>query len=70
MLLRELQLQEDGELNENDKKNDAGPMETVILEQTLSKIGALLAIGFGEAGSMIIAQNMKNASEVDPMMPG
>jgi len=24
------------------------------------KIGALMAIGFGEAGSNIIAQNMKN----------
>ena len=33
-------------------------METVVLEQTLSKIGGLLAIGFGEAGSKIIAQNM------------
>jgi hypothetical protein len=30
-------------------------METVILEQTLSKIGSLLALGFGEAGSMIIS---------------
>jgi len=26
-------------------------METDILEQTLSKLGALLALGFGEAGS-------------------
>lgn len=27
------------------------PMETAMLESTLSKIGALLALGFGEAGS-------------------
>lgn len=33
-------------------------METVILEQTIIKIGALLALGFGEAGSKIIADNM------------
>jgi hypothetical protein len=26
-------------------------METKILEQTIIKIGALLALGFGEAGS-------------------
>ena len=47
-----------------------GPMETVVLEQTLSKIGALLALGFGEAGSTIIAQNMKKGDEVNPMLPG
>jgi len=29
-----------------------------MLESTLSKIGALLAVGFGEAGSKIIAINM------------
>lgn len=30
-------------------------METQVLEQTIVKIGALLALGFGEAGSKIIA---------------
>jgi hypothetical protein len=29
-----------------------------MLEQTIIKIGALLALGFGEAGSKIIAENM------------
>jgi len=33
-------------------------METAVLENTLTKIGALLALGFGEAGSEIIASNM------------
>lgn len=37
------------------KKKKEGPMETVVLEQTIVKIGALLALGFGEAGSKIIA---------------
>ena len=46
-------------------------METVILEQTIIKIGALLALGFGEAGSEIIATNMRRGGgEVDPMIPG
>ena len=40
----------------NDKKS--GPMETAVLESTLSKIGALLALGFGEAASAIIAKKM------------
>ena len=33
------------------KKDKEAPLETVVLEQTLSKIGGLLALGFGEAGS-------------------
>lgn len=46
------------------------PMETAMLESTLSKIGALLALGFGEAGSEIIAKNMAQGGEVNPMLPG
>ena len=61
------------EINGKNKKNkvDEEPMETVILETTLNKIGALLALGFGEAGSEIIATNMqKGGGDVDPMIPG
>lgn len=36
-------------------KENQGPMETVVLEKTLGKISFLLALGFGEAGSKIIA---------------
>ena len=35
--------------------------ETAILEQTIIKIGTLLALGFGEAGSAIIAKNMEQS---------
>ena len=45
-------------------------METVILEKLIMKIGALLAVGFGEAGSEIIASNMSQGGDVDPMLPG
>jgi len=34
------------------------PMETVMLEKTIIKLGGLLALGFGEAGAEIIGQNM------------
>ena len=40
------------------KFKEASQMETGILESLLIKIGALLAVGFGEAGSQIIASNM------------
>ena len=36
---------------EQEEMKDSKIMETAMLEQTLSKIGALLALGFGEAGS-------------------
>ena len=46
-------------------------METTALEKIIEKIGALLAIGFGEAGSEIIIANMrKSGGDVDPMIPG
>ena len=45
-------------------------LETEVLQRTLNKIGGLLAIGFGEAGSKIIAQNMRKGDDVDPLLPG
>ena len=54
----------------NKKRIAVTEMETKILEKTITKIGALLAIGFGEAGSEIIATNMRTTGEVDPMIPG
>ena len=44
--------------------------ETVLLEDTLSKIGALLQVGFGEAGAEIIGKNMQGGGDLDPMIPG
>jgi hypothetical protein len=45
-------------------------LETEILEKTIVKIGALLAIGYGEAGSQIIAQNIKSSGGINPILPG
>jgi hypothetical protein len=47
------------------------PLETELLEKNISKIGSLLSLGFGEAGSEIIASNLNNSNgEVNPMLPG
>lgn len=48
------------------------PMETVILEKTIIKLGSLLALGFGEAGANIIGANMKGSDSagVNAMIPG
>lgn len=43
-------------------------METYILEQTIIKIGQMLALGFGEAGSEIIGENIRKGG--DMMMSG
>eukprot|EP00929_Paragymnodinium_shiwhaense_P049280 TRINITY_DN24868_c0_g1_i1.p1 TRINITY_DN24868_c0_g1~~TRINITY_DN24868_c0_g1_i1.p1 ORF type:complete len:985 (+),score=150.21 TRINITY_DN24868_c0_g1_i1:265-3219(+) len=52
--------------------NEEDPMETVILESTIIKLGSLLALGFGEAGALIIGQNIGgvDSAMVDPMVPG
>jgi len=51
---------------------DNAPMETVILEKTIIKLGSLLALGFGEAGANIIGHNMKggDTAGVNAMIPG
>jgi len=48
------------------------PMETVILEKTIIKLGSLLALGFGEAGAAIVSHNMKggDSAGVNAMIPG
>jgi hypothetical protein len=66
-------------------KLDQQKNETAILEKLIIKLGGLLAIGFGEAGSEIIAANMGKhylcnyliisiyqigQGEVNPMIPG
>lgn len=56
-----------------EKKADVQePMETVVLEKTIIKIGSLLALGFGEAGAEIIGANMKgsDSSALNAMIPG
>lgn len=44
--------------------------ETTLIENAIIKIGTLLALGFGEAGSEIIASNMAKGGDVDPMIAG
>jgi len=48
------------------------PMETVVLEKTIIKLGSLLALGFGEAGANIIGHNMSGSDSagVNAMVPG
>jgi len=54
------------------RRRDQQPMETVILEKTIIKLGSLLALGFGEAGANIIGQNMASSDTagVNAMIPG
>lgn len=48
----------------------ADDYETKMLEQTLGKIGRLLQVGFGAAGTEIIKKNMGGAGDLDVMIPG
>jgi len=47
-----------------------GQAETGQLMQSITKIGRLLQIGFGEAGAAIIGANLANGGDIDPMVPG
>jgi len=44
--------------------------ETIQVENAITKIGGLLALGFGEAGSAIVANNIAQTGDINPMMPG
>jgi len=46
-------------------------LETKVLENTIIKLGSLLALGFGEAGSEIIGHNLDDDNAtVDGLVPG
>ena len=57
--LAEQELERKGLIEELKKKKEEELYETNILEKLIIKTGALLAIGFGEAGAEIIAKNME-----------
>ena len=61
-----LAIPEDNSLQEKENLQ----YETAIIENAISKIGRLLAVGFGEAGGEIIAQNIAKGGDVNPMIPG
>jgi len=64
------ELEKKGDSEELKLKKEQEKYETAILEKLIIKTGALLALGFGEAGAEIIAENMAKGGEVDPMLPG
>jgi len=51
-------------------KEEQKEFETSQLEEIIVKIGALLAIGFGEAGSNIISANINNSNAINPIISG
>ena len=44
--------------------------ETDMLEQAITKMAALLQVGFGSAGAEIIAKNLSDMGELNIMIPG
>ena len=51
----------------DDRKNQTEP---TILENMIIKVGTLLAVGFGEAGTELIAKNIESYGSLNVMMPG
>ena len=58
------------EQKKKEKRSEKANIETVLLEAAITKIGHLLALGFGEAGSAIIAHNMTGDGDLNPMVAG
>merc|ERR1719230_1782997 len=61
------------DLARGDKAKNSGQLETRMLETTILKIGGLLQVGFGEAGALIIGDNMADQGDGDViniMIPG
>lgn len=59
------------EVEKNKEKKNTGQLDTGMLESTILKIGSLLQVGFGEAGAIIIGQNMAAADgELNIMKAG
>ncbi len=54
----------------DEEDENQGQYETRVLEQSMHKICALLAVGFGDAGAQIVAENMKKDGDLNPMVPG
>ena len=50
--------------------NPSKELETSVLENSILKIGALLAISFGEAGARVIGENISQGDSVNPMLEG
>jgi len=51
-------------------KKSEKDLETKILENSIGKFCDLLSIGFGEAGSEIISNNIRSGGDLNPMLPG
>ena len=56
--------------NTDIEEDTQGEYETRMLEKTMCKIGRLLQVGFGSAGTEIISKNMGGGGELNVMIPG
>lgn len=53
------------------EEEEEGPQtEPQVLQNTIVKIGSLLAVGFGEAGTEIICKVIEDPAIIDVMIPG
>lgn len=57
-------------MNKKSDEDKGLEYETNFLEKTIMKIGALLAIGFGSAGTSIIAKNLSMYGHIESNIPG
>eukprot|EP00928_Gymnodinium_smaydae_P015553 TRINITY_DN15759_c0_g2_i1.p1 TRINITY_DN15759_c0_g2~~TRINITY_DN15759_c0_g2_i1.p1 ORF type:complete len:983 (+),score=251.25 TRINITY_DN15759_c0_g2_i1:313-3261(+) len=47
------------------ERKPSQPMETVVLEKTIIKLGGILALGFGEEGANVVKAHLKGENAID-----
>ena len=55
-----------GDKNDSKNKDKNALYETMILDDAITKIGTLLLLGFGEAGSSLLSNHINKGETLDP----
>lgn len=70
MIIKKAINNQDGEAKVDLEDEEEEKTEPAILENMIIKIGSLLAVGFGEAGTDLIARNIENNGSLNVLTPG
>lgn len=70
MIIKKAINNQDGEAKVDLEDEEEEKTEPAILENMIIKIGSLLAVGFGEAGTDLIARNIENNGSLNVLIPG
>ena len=68
--IKGIKLEDDADMDEDEGKKKKEELETVRIESAINKIGILLGVGFGDAGTNLINLYLSKEGEGDLLIPG